>query len=145
MNLEARELAHPNASEFGEPATILVAEDEVLIRFAIADFLVERGFKVHEVGNVAEAIAVLEANLDIDVVFTDIRMPGTMTGLDLARWVRVNRPGLAVLLTSGEIRKGEISTDAVVSAPFFEKPYDLNRVVAYICALTQAKSRNSTH
>ena len=66
---------------------ILVVEDEILIRRAVAEYLRISGYLVVEAANAAEAISVLAAEVPIDVVFSDIHVPGTMNGLGLARWV----------------------------------------------------------
>jgi two-component system, response regulator PdtaR len=68
--------------------TTLVVEDEFLLRADTVDFLQEAGFAVHQASNADDAIALLEHHLDIQVVFTDIQMPGSMDGLKLAHYVR---------------------------------------------------------
>jgi CheY-like chemotaxis protein len=127
-------------ARFPDPAerlpAILVVEDEVLIRLVIADYLRECGFKVYEAGNAAEALEILEAdNTKIDLVFSDVRMPGEMDGFALAQWVRRNRPGLPVILTSGDRKKSEVARDLCEDEPFFAKPYELEPVVQRIRAL----------
>jgi two-component system, response regulator PdtaR len=68
--------------------TVLVVEDEPLIRDMVIEELILAGFDVVQVRNADEAIATLEARLDIHLVFTDIDMPGSMDGLKLAAAVR---------------------------------------------------------
>jgi CheY-like chemotaxis protein len=71
------------------PRTVLVVEDEVLIRWVIAEHLRECGYRVIEAGNGDEAIEILRRTaLTIHVVFSDVRMPGTTDGFALAQWVR---------------------------------------------------------
>ena len=73
--------------------TVLVVEDEFLIRAMLSDYLQECGFKVLEGSTADEAVAIIEnVDVPIDLVLTDIRMPGSMDGFGLARWVRANRP-----------------------------------------------------
>jgi CheY-like chemotaxis protein len=73
--------------------TVLVVEDEVLVRLAIAEYLRDCGYRVIEASSADEAILVLQQpELTIDVVFTDIEMPGPMDGFGLAQWTRTNRP-----------------------------------------------------
>jgi DNA-binding NtrC family response regulator len=119
----------------GHVPSVLIAEDEVIIRFALSDCLVDRGFKVFEVGSASEAIDVLEAEPDIDLVFSDIRMPGPLNGIDLAKWVHAHRPGLAIVLTSGDSRRTELVSDIQADEPFIAKPYDLQSVADRICDL----------
>ncbi|MGH6889174.1 MAG: response regulator [Rhizomicrobium sp.] len=83
-----------------EPPTILVVEDEVLIRLMIARHLRDRGFRVVEASHAGEALDALEADESIALLFTDVLMPGVMNGVMLARWVKQNRPDVSVLLTS---------------------------------------------
>ena len=75
--------------------TVLVVEDEVLIRVVIADYLRECGYRVYEAVNASEALAMLQApEVSVDIVFSDVEMPGDMDGLGLARWVRANKPSV---------------------------------------------------
>ena len=79
--------------------TILVVEDEVLVRMPIAQYLRDCGYKVIEASNADEAMQVLlHQETPVDVVFSDIEMPGTVDGFGLANWIREHRPGLNVLL-----------------------------------------------
>jgi len=131
-------------SRFPDPKercpAILVVEDEVLIRLVIADYLRECGFKVYEAGTALEAIAVLESDkASIDLVFSDVRLPGDMNGFALAQWTRKNRPGLPVVLTSGDSKKSEAAKELCENEPFFAKPYDVQLVVAHIRTLIDAK------
>ena len=63
------------------PTTVLVVEDEVMIRMDVVETLQAAGFQTHEAGDSAEAIRILEKHPEIRVVFTDIQMPGDMDGL----------------------------------------------------------------
>jgi DNA-binding NtrC family response regulator len=128
------------ASHIEGPA-VLIAEDEMLIRFALSDCLAERGFRVFEASCATEAIDVLEHEPEIELVFTDIRMPGPMNGIDLANWVHDHRPGLAVVLTSGDARKAEVAAKMTPEEPFIAKPYDVQTVADQILDITQAKSK----
>jgi DNA-binding NtrC family response regulator len=114
-----------------------------MIRFALSDCLVDRGFKVFEVGSATEAIDVLEAEPDIDLVFSDIRMPGPLNGIDLAKWVHAHRPGLAVVLTSGDARRAKPLSDDEPDEPFIAKPYDPQSVADRICDLALAQKHPS--
>ena len=85
------------------PATILVVEDEAIIRIELAARLAEMGFKTLTAGDADEAIALLDANPDITLLFTDIRMPGSMDGLRLANHVRLRWPPVKIIVASGLI------------------------------------------
>jgi DNA-binding NtrC family response regulator len=127
----------------GHLPSVLIAEDEALIRFALSDCLADRGFRVFEAGCTTEAIDVLEAEPEIDVVFTDIRMPGPLNGIDLAKWVHEHRPGLAIVLTSGDARRADVAAAVQPNEPFITKPYDLDEVADTICDLTLAPKQSS--
>ena len=110
-----------------EPHTVLIVEDEVLIRLSAADELRVRGFGVLEASNADEAIAVLQSGVPIDLVFTDVRMPGSMDGVALARFIDGTRPELKLIITSGALHSAPEPDDA-----FIRKPYDLDMVVTRI-------------
>jgi CheY-like chemotaxis protein len=123
--------------------TVLVVEDEVLIRLVIADYLRECGYKVHEAVSGEEAIAILQApEVSIDVVFSDVEMPGDMDGFALARWVRANKPGLQVILTSGAERSADIAATLCEAGPLMKKPYASQDVVERIRQLAARAKRS---
>ena len=109
---------------------VLVVEDEFLIRMDICSFLEGEGFVVLEASNADDAIAFLNANADIRVMFTDIDMPGTMDGLKLAAAVRDRWPPVQIIITSGH---RQLSDELLpVQGRFFSKPYDQSRVISAI-------------
>ena len=104
-----------------ERKTILVVDDEVLVRMVIAEELRDRGYLVVEAASADEAAAILRAGMDVDLVFTDVTMPGRLDGLALAELVRANYPSLKVVITSGHLPPGDdrrAGADA-----FLPKPY----------------------
>jgi CheY-like chemotaxis protein len=66
--------------------TVLVVDDEIMIRLVIADYLRECGYRVFEAGSPEDAVSILQSDLKIDIVFTDLELPGHSSGLELARW-----------------------------------------------------------
>jgi len=105
----------------GKPAlTILVAEDEVLVRHDISEYLRSQGYAVVEANSAAEAIQVLKDSIDVTAVFTDVRMPGIVDGLDLARYVQSHHPDVPVVITSGHVKPADIPAEL---GPIIEKPY----------------------
>jgi CheY-like chemotaxis protein len=119
--------------------TILVVEDEFLIRAMLSDCLQGCGFKVLEGSTADEALEIIEKlAIPIDVVLTDVRMPGSMDGFGLARWIRTNRPATHVILTSGEAKKADAAKELCGHAALFEKPYDLEAVVTKIRSTIEA-------
>jgi CheY-like chemotaxis protein len=99
---------------------ILTVEDEFLVREYLGAVLEEAGYSVIAVKNADEAIATLESRDDIDVVFTDINMPGSMDGLSLAAAVRDRWPTIKLIVTSGKARPG--SQEMPVGSRFVSKP-----------------------
>ncbi|MFM9847496.1 MAG: response regulator [Hyphomicrobiaceae bacterium] len=112
--------------------TVLVVEDDVLIRLSAADALRSAGFAVVEAATGDEAVAVLGSSAAVDVVFTDIQMPGSIDGLGLAQFVRQTRPDLKIVVTSGHAPEWPSRDLADV---FIGKPYSLDRVVERIKGL----------
>lgn len=108
--------------------TVLVVEDEPLILLDIASHLEDEGFVVYSAPNADIAIALLTAHSDIQMIFTDIDMPGSMNGLKLAAAVRNRWPPVKIIVTSGA-RIVEI-TDLPDGSVFFSKPYAHSSVVA---------------
>ena len=100
---------------------ILVVEDEPILRLDAVDFLEEAGHTVIEAANAIEAIALLESRMDINVVFTDIEMPGSMDGMMLARAVRDRWPPVTIVVASGRVVPG--AGDLPDNVPFLSKPY----------------------
>jgi CheY-like chemotaxis protein len=99
--------------------TVLVVEDEVMIREFVAEELNDAGFTVVIATNADHAISILENRLDIHLVFTDIDMPGSMDGLKLAAAVRDRWPPVHIIITTGKVRPFEIPANAL----FMPKPY----------------------
>jgi CheY-like chemotaxis protein len=121
------------ASDPPRTPTILVVEDEALLRVTLSHFLQECGFNVLEAGNADEAVQILDqGGIAIDLVLSDVRMPGSMDGFGLASWIRKNRPGLPVFLASGDEKKVVAAKELCAGEPFFAKPYDLDLLVTRI-------------
>lgn len=104
--------------------TVLVVEDEPLIRLDTIYWFEEAGFITIEAGNAADALALLRARTEIGLLFTDIDMPGDMNGLQLAHVVCKEWPDLRIMLTSG--RMAPSSGDLPLGATFIPKPVDFN-------------------
>ena len=96
---------------------------------------------VFEAANADEAISTIETGIPIDLVLTDVRMPGSMNGFGLAKWINANRPNISVITASGEATQTDAADELCGQVPFFTKPYDLRAIVAGIrTALNHAKS-----
>ncbi len=112
-----------------ETPTVLVVEDDVLIRLMITGELRSNRLSVVEAANADEALTVLRSSAPVDLLFTDIRMPGSIDGLALAILVRTTHPELKIIITSSHapVWPSRDTADAFIS-----KPYDPVRVVSQI-------------
>lgn len=106
--------------------SVLVVEDEPLIRLILASALEDEGYIVHEAGTVLQAVAAL-SKFPIDAVVTDVDMPGGLSGLDLGNMVAGLPMERALIVTSGRL----IETDEGLpqEAVFIPKPYELRSIV----------------
>ena len=86
--------------------TILVVEDEILVREMTVDFLEEADMVVDQAATADEALQILESRaVEICLMFTDVRMPGELDGLDLTRVVMARWPHIKIIVTSGIFSK----------------------------------------
>lgn len=97
----------PAANACSPGATILVAEDDVIVRIALAEYLRGCGYRVFEAAGSLEAKTVLLEGPEIHVLFADARLAGEENGFALAQWTRRYRPKIAVVLTAGLANKSE--------------------------------------
>lgn len=119
-------------SAFGGSArSVLVVEDEVLVRLTVADYLRDCGYQVCEAVNAREAKAMLNAR-PIDLVFSDVNMPGE-NGFALAEWIMLRHPAMPVVLTSGRSQLGEFNLPAPIT--ILHKPYDFEDLNSLIESL----------
>ena len=104
---------------------ILIVEDELLTRIAAAEFLRDCGFAVIEAANAEEARLVVASRANVDLVFTDIQMPGDMDGRGLVGWLAHHKPNLPVILTSARLEGDAVSRG---QRRFVRKPYQLSDI-----------------
>jgi CheY-like chemotaxis protein len=107
--------------------TILLVEDDILERLTTADELRGSGFVVIEAANADEALAILQTSPQIDLVITDVRMPGSVDGIGLAVAMRSSWPHLKVIVVSAEAPSWP---SPGLADAFIGKPYDPARLVA---------------
>jgi CheY-like chemotaxis protein len=119
----------------GRRTSVLVVEDELLICKLITEVLCESGFAVHAVADAEEALRYLESGADIDVLFTDIDLPGGMDGSMLARQARVQRPELPVIYCSGRYSPSALAPP-VPRSIFLRKPYSPAELCRLLVRLT---------
>lgn len=122
--------------------TILVVEDEVLARTAIAEYLRDCGFRVIEAASADEALIVLnDAKTTIDIVFSDVQMPGSMDGFGLAKWVRQHRPGLEIILAGTVEKAADAAGELCENGPDLKKPYEPQQVLERIKRMRASTKR----
>lgn len=102
-------------------ARLLFVEDEFLIRMTVSDLLREAGYHVIEAANGDEALDILKAGVAVDLVLSDVRMPGSTDGLALLAFVRQNLASLPVIIASGHLERHIALAEG--AAQFLAKPF----------------------
>jgi CheY-like chemotaxis protein len=113
--------------------TILVVEDEVLTRMAVSEELREHGYAVIEAATADEALAVLHGPTRVDLLLTDMRMPGAIDGCALARQVRAALPFVKIVMVSGQ--EPEVEAQGLLDG-YLAKPIAPDQLASYLLTLT---------
>jgi CheY-like chemotaxis protein len=137
---------HVERQHPGGAGSVLLVEDDDEVAELVAQMLQQLGYEVTRVASAAAALGALANGRRVDLVFSDIMMPGGMNGVELAREIRSRRRGLPVLLTSGyaEAAKRDAEAEGVRILP---KPYRLDELAAalsVVMAETQNEQRRPT-
>ncbi len=111
-------------------ATVLLVEDEAMIRLLGTEVLEDAGYTVIEAANADEAVALLSQHSEVQLLFSDIDMPGTMDGMALARLVHEKWPGIKLLLTSGKHQVEEAGIPD--HGRFLAKPWTLGQLIGKV-------------
>ena len=114
-------------------AVVLIVEDEAMIRFNVLDALEDVGHVAIEAANADEAIMLLKHRSDVDILFTDINMAGSMDGMQLANRVRAMKPNIGIIITSGLVRLDPRALPA--NTAFLPKPYAHDVLISTIDSL----------
>jgi two-component sensor histidine kinase/CheY-like chemotaxis protein len=110
------------------PPKVLVVEDEMMLRMRAVDIVEDAGFTAIEAVNADEALAILESRSDIELLFTDIQMPGSMDGLKLAHAVHERWPSIKIILVSGKLTPTD--AEKPILSRFFGKPLEVKQMIA---------------
>jgi len=110
------------------PAVVLIVEDEMILRMFAVDMVEDAGYTPVEAVDADEAIALLESRSDIALMCTDVRMPGSMDGLGLARTVHERWPSIKIIVVSGQLNPP--SSDLPPCSRFFGKPLEAGQMMA---------------
>jgi PAS domain S-box-containing protein len=136
---EPVERKHPTLADQiqSQKGTALLVEDNEEVARVSAAYLEQLGYTVEVARNGSDALQKLKNGHSYDLVFSDLLMPGSVAGLELAQFVRSNHPQIPILLTTGYSQKAQ---EAVREGfPILRKPYDLQSLFKAICEL-RAKS-----
>ena len=109
---------------------VLLVEDEPLVRLVTAEILADAGFRVIEAAGAEEALKVLKAGVEVDVLLSDVEMPPGMNGYGLAWEIHRLHPEVAILMTSGREWPGQ--NDLPPGAAFLAKPCPNGMLVAHV-------------
>jgi CheY-like chemotaxis protein len=123
-------------------AVVLVVEDSAIVRMGAVDLVMDAGYEALEAQDADEAIRILESRSDIDLVFTDVQMPGTMDGIKLSHYIRDRWPPVRIMVASGKTILEESSLP--VGSRFFSKPY-ADHTIADAMALMLASDGGLPH
>jgi len=124
-----------------DPSTVLIVEDEPLIRLFISDLLEDAGFKVVEAANATEALVLLESGLRVNVLLTDVDMPMGCSGFELAHQVHCSWPETEILIMSG--RQWPSRGDLPPGAAFLAKPCPNEAIVSHVISAAERTKRFS--
>jgi CheY-like chemotaxis protein len=111
---------------------VLVVEDDTLVRLEISDHLRSCGYQVIEAEDGESAVGILAGGVQVDLVFSDVEMPGPIDGLALARWAQEHRSGLPVVLTSGDEPAMKLAEDLCHQGLPIRKPYSAGLVATRV-------------
>jgi DNA-binding response OmpR family regulator len=109
----------------GDIATVLVIDDEILVRFAIADYLRECGYRVLEAASGGEGMIIVEAaGVRMDVVLCSATLSGSPNAFEVAFAVRAKRPGIPVILAGSPEKAAGAAATLCDQGPNLTRPYD---------------------
>jgi CheY-like chemotaxis protein len=110
------------------PAIVLVVEDDLMLRMRAIDMVDDAGYGSIEAVDADEALVILQSRSDIALLFTDVQMPGSMDGLELANAVRERWPLIKIIIVSGQLKLS--SSQLPRDSRFFGKPLVSGQMIA---------------
>lgn len=110
------------------PHIVLVVEDEMLLRMRVVDMVEDAGYVPVEAVDADEAMAILLSRSDIALMLTDVQMPGSMNGLQLAHAVHERWPPIRIILASGQLKLS--GSEIPQNSRFFGKPLQSDEIIA---------------
>jgi CheY-like chemotaxis protein len=109
---------------------VLIVEDEAVVRLMAVSLIEDAGFDAIEASSAAEAIPILENRSDIWVVFTDVQMPGSIDGIQLAHLISVRWPSIKIIAASGRLRLRD--DDLPAGGRYLHKPYEVSDLIGIL-------------
>ena len=132
-------------SDSAKPAradTVLVLDDDVLVRMPVVQFLRDGGYRVDEAASKDEAMVILQkTNIPVDVVLSEIDIPGSMNGFGFAQWARSVRPEMKILLAGTPERTVRNAAELCEVGPTLKRPYGHKLVLDRIKRLLAARAQ----
>ena len=110
------------------PFIVLVVEDEMMLRMKVVDMVEDAGYIPVEAVDADEAMAILQSRNDIALMLTDVQMPGSMNGLELAHAVHERWPPIKIILASGQLKLS--ASEIPLDSRFFGKPLQSAEIIA---------------
>src|SRR3954451_19907296 len=110
------------------PQVVLVVEDDMMLRMRVVDMVEDAGYVPVEAVDADEAMAILQGRSDIALMLTDVQMPGSMNGLQLAHAVHERWPPIKIILASGQLKLS--GSEIPVDSRFFGKPLQSGEIIA---------------
>ncbi|UFW79078.1 response regulator [Rhizobium sp. SU303] len=107
-------------------AVVLVVEDSTIIRMSAVDLVLSARYEALEACDADKAIGILQSREDVDLVFTDVQMPGTMDGIKLSHYINDRWPPVRLIVASGAAILEE--SNLPTGSRFFSKPYDSHAI-----------------
>jgi CheY-like chemotaxis protein len=123
----------------GKSPTVLVAEDEAMLRLVAVESLSDAGFKVFDAGDGTAGLKILQSDVHIDLLVSDVKMPG-MSGYDLAEAGLALRPGLKILLMTGYAQEPIPEKIREAGGRIIYKPFDFDTLSSLALLLVGAQS-----
>jgi PAS domain S-box-containing protein len=123
-----------------EGETVLIVDDEPTIRMLIADTLGELGYRAIEAADAASGLKVLESDVEIDLLISDVGLPGGMSGKDMVDAARMHRPKIKVLFITGYAENGAITTGNLdPGVEVMSKPFSMDKLAARIRSIIEGR------
>ncbi len=141
-NAEVDDVEHSRGdlprAEDGE--TVLVVDDEPTVRMLVGDTLAELGYKGIEAGDAASGLKVLESDVNIDLLITDVGLPGGMNGKEMADKARQHRPKLKVLFITGYAENAAVTNGRLEPGMHvLSKPFPMDKLAARVRSIIEEK------